>query len=164
MDEEELRYGNLLIHLQNFTFSGKSNVTIPTTMNLLSNIGHPCPVDSLPRLSTVVPELDAAAAAEEIKRSQMTIFYGGEVLVFDDLPADKAREVMQLASNGTSSIGSNSALTKAEKHHSPDASLPSSSKAPPPPPVSSPERPPHPQVPQAVEANSSGNCLVFQTH
>lgn len=34
---------------------------------------------------------------------QMTIFYGGQVLVFNDLPADKAKEVMDLASNYESS-------------------------------------------------------------
>ncbi|XP_058108669.1 protein TIFY 10b [Magnolia sinica] len=33
--------------------------------------------------------------------AQMTIFYGGKVLVFNDFPADKAREVMLMASKGT---------------------------------------------------------------
>jgi len=28
----------------------------------------------------------------------MTIFYGGQVIVFDDLPEDKAEEIMSLAS------------------------------------------------------------------
>lgn len=32
----------------------------------------------------------------------MTIFYGGQVLVFDNFPADKAKEVMLLASNASS--------------------------------------------------------------
>ncbi|RWW25252.1 hypothetical protein BHE74_00029705 [Ensete ventricosum] len=31
------------------------------------------------------------------KSSQLTIFYGGKVLVFDDFPADKAKDLLQMA-------------------------------------------------------------------
>lgn len=35
--------------------------------------------------------------------AQMTIFYGGQVIVLDDFPADKAKEIMLLAAMGSSS-------------------------------------------------------------
>ncbi|GAB2280024.1 hypothetical protein Dimus_014661 [Dionaea muscipula] len=35
--------------------------------------------------------------------AKMTIFYNGEVFVFDDLPAEKAKEIMQLASRASAS-------------------------------------------------------------
>ncbi|KAL9224188.1 hypothetical protein vseg_000250 [Gypsophila vaccaria] len=43
-------------------------------------------------------------ASPEPPVAQMTIFYGGKVVVLDDLPADKADEVMKLASRLESSV------------------------------------------------------------
>ncbi|KAA8541612.1 hypothetical protein F0562_022764 [Nyssa sinensis] len=40
--------------------------------------------------------------AKEPASAQMTIFYAGQVFVFDDFPANKAREVMLLAGKGSS--------------------------------------------------------------
>ncbi|XP_062087846.1 jasmonate ZIM domain-containing protein 1-like isoform X2 [Humulus lupulus] len=39
----------------------------------------------------------------KVESSQMTIFYAGQVLTFNDLPSDKADEVMALARKGSSS-------------------------------------------------------------
>uniref|UniRef100_A0A1D1YVR1 Protein TIFY n=1 Tax=Anthurium amnicola TaxID=1678845 RepID=A0A1D1YVR1_9ARAE len=36
----------------------------------------------------------------EPQRAQMTVFYGGKVVVFDNFPADKARELMTMAGRG----------------------------------------------------------------
>jgi jasmonate ZIM domain-containing protein len=46
---------------------------------------------------------DSAADAreQEPEKRQLTIFYGGKVLVFNDFPADKAKGLMQLASKGS---------------------------------------------------------------
>ncbi|XP_057503693.1 protein TIFY 10b-like [Actinidia eriantha] len=45
---------------------------------------------------------EPAAMETEPKAAQMTIFYGGRVVVFDCVPADKAKELMLLASNESS--------------------------------------------------------------
>ena len=56
---------------------------------------------------------------KEAKGSQLTIFYGGEVIVFDDIPADKAKEIMSFASKGSiSQSHSNYAYTLAQSHPS----------------------------------------------
>jgi len=44
---------------------------------------------------------DAAREQEKKEKQQLTIFYGGKVLVFDDFPADKAKDLMQIASKGS---------------------------------------------------------------
>jgi len=38
---------------------------------------------------------------EEPRCAQMTIFYDGKVIVFDDVPAEKAKDIMVFSSKGT---------------------------------------------------------------
>jgi jasmonate ZIM domain-containing protein len=45
----------------------------------------------------------------EKEKRQLTIFYAGKVLVFDNFPAEKANDLMQMAGKGAS-VSQNSAL------------------------------------------------------
>lgn len=63
-------------------------------------------------------------------RNQLTIFYGGKVLVFDNFPAEKAKDLMNIANKGT-------ATSQAE----PTNNTPPPVPVPAPVPVQSPARP-----------------------
>ncbi|KAI3949798.1 hypothetical protein MKW92_039988 [Papaver armeniacum] len=87
----------------------------PTAMNLSSSspaapvMGVPSPLfynreanksmDLFPQRTGFGPTTTASAETKKPEAAQMTIFYGGKVLVFDDLPVEKAKEVMNFAKN-----------------------------------------------------------------
>ncbi|MED6171019.1 hypothetical protein PIB30_036777 [Stylosanthes scabra] len=74
-------------------FPKKENNNV-TTMDLL----YP----RAPAYARHSPEEDSSAFKGG-KGAQLTIFYGGQVMVFDDFPADKADKIMSLAKQGNSS-------------------------------------------------------------
>ncbi|KAH0455212.1 hypothetical protein IEQ34_015244 [Dendrobium chrysotoxum] len=95
-----------------------------TTMSLLPGVGVTEDETKDKKSMELFPQsIDFRAAKEETKeqeKSQLTIFYGGKVLVFDNFPAEKANDLMQLASKGqnftsgtTSLVASGAAATPA---------------------------------------------------
>ena len=56
-----------------------------------------CSISWLPNLTT-----GNILILREPEKRQLTIFYGGKVLVFNDFPAEKAKDLMQMASKGSS--------------------------------------------------------------
>ncbi|VFQ62695.1 unnamed protein product [Cuscuta campestris] len=83
------------------------DLTLALAPNPVSSSGTPREtMDLLPMIEksgqkshTLFPDREEERAkAEPQKKAQMTIFYGGQVIVFNDFPADKAREIMLLAS------------------------------------------------------------------
>ncbi|KAL0908871.1 hypothetical protein M5K25_023383 [Dendrobium thyrsiflorum] len=87
----------------------------PTTMSLLPGVDisgddREGKEDSSPLNATRSMELflqhgglsptSPPTEAKEPEKAQLTMFYGGKVVVFDNFPAEKAKELMQIASKG----------------------------------------------------------------
>ncbi|KAL0909480.1 hypothetical protein M5K25_020354 [Dendrobium thyrsiflorum] len=89
----------------------------PTTMSLLPGVdasgddmaGEKDDVSALNSTKSV--ELFPLQPAKQPEKAQLTIFYGGKVLVFDNFPAEKAQDLMQLASKGSGLGVQNFSLT-----------------------------------------------------
>lgn len=83
-----------------------------TTMNLFPGSEKPeaasgghenAPKAMFPQLNMPSYSLKPNFSSDD-KSAQMTIFYDGQVMVFDDFPAEKAKEIMEMASKGSSSL------------------------------------------------------------
>ncbi|WOL19822.1 protein TIFY 10b-like [Canna indica] len=93
----------------------KGKYLAPTTMNLLPGLdaaekeeqveknperNPPKSMDLFPQNSGFSSAVEESAKNSDIgakEKGQLTIFYGGKVLVFDDFPAEKANNLMQMA-------------------------------------------------------------------
>nr|GMD30392.1 protein TIFY 10B-like isoform X1 [Ipomoea batatas] len=161
------------IGVANTEASGKFDMSHCTTMDFLANIEKSsqedqemAPIDPNPQ-NTVVEEGTNAAASiskeapkEAPKAAQLTIFYSGKVMVFDEFPADKARAVMLLASKGSPQSARGLFQTAGEdKLDQPSdgaAVVPTSAPVDPPKPVASPAPLPPPVPPTQPPAAASG--------
>ncbi|XP_076884470.1 protein TIFY 10B-like isoform X2 [Bidens hawaiensis] len=81
--------------------NNKSDDTAKMTIDLLSNIENPDQNNGhIEKLMNLKPEVTVNKAnSGRSKPPQMTIFYNGQVIVFDDIPADRARDLMLAAGN-----------------------------------------------------------------
>ncbi|XP_062025419.1 protein TIFY 10b [Rosa rugosa] len=68
----------------------------PATMNLLNTMEVGPPAAASP----------VGQAPDQPRSAPMTIFYGGQVLVFNDVSAEKAKEIMGLATKGSAVVSS----------------------------------------------------------
>ncbi|GAB2219208.1 hypothetical protein Droror1_Dr00006839 [Drosera rotundifolia] len=103
--------------------AGSRSSSFSQTCNLLSlylkekrslgdiNLGKPAAGTSVHQTTmNLFPEeaglggFNEAHAPKAGANPQMTIFYGGQVIVLNDLPSDKAREIMGLAAHGSSTM------------------------------------------------------------
>ncbi|XP_024031546.1 protein TIFY 10b-like [Morus notabilis] len=90
--------------VQNGTVSASTMVKSSDFFQQFTGFGTP---SSGPNVEDAIkPDLRKSTSTAVVKpeTAQMTIFYAGQVLVFNDLPADKANEVMALARKGSSNI------------------------------------------------------------
>ncbi|XP_050285237.1 protein TIFY 10B-like isoform X2 [Quercus robur] len=105
---------DLLTNLENSGEALRQNAVAPASnvqpMDFLQKLGV-CPSNPT-EMATNKADSRKPATMEAVT-AQMTIFYRGQVLVFDDLPAEKAREIITVATKGSSSVSNGFVSTPA---------------------------------------------------
>ncbi|XP_076901177.1 protein TIFY 10B-like [Bidens hawaiensis] len=88
------------------------------TIDLLSNIENPDQSNGhTEKLMNLKPEVTVNKAnSGRPKPPQMTIFYDGQVIVFDDIPADRARDLMLAAGKTETRVDVDLASNSAESN------------------------------------------------
>ncbi|TKY75376.1 TIFY 10B [Spatholobus suberectus] len=90
--------------------------SIMTSRNLTA-MAFLSPQTVYPRHSEVPTIVKSRSMEKEPKAAQLTIFYAGQVVVFDDFPADKVEEIMSLASKEKSQSQSQNSSAYARTHN-----------------------------------------------
>ncbi|KAE9600222.1 hypothetical protein Lal_00045927 [Lupinus albus] len=89
----------------------------------LGSISSATPVSALPSIGCIVGSTDLRNCSKSsVTPSQLTIFYGGSVCVYDDVSPEKAQAIMLLAGNGTKPIQN---MTLSTPKLQPEFSIPS---------------------------------------
>ncbi|XP_022715309.1 protein TIFY 11B-like [Durio zibethinus] len=99
---------NFLPHMDNSSESSRPNL-VASTSNVKSSDFFPeigsFGASSSKEDATNKTDFRKPAIAEP-KNAHLTIFFGGQVLVYNDFPADKVKEIVALANQGCSNAGS----------------------------------------------------------
>ncbi|KAJ4750428.1 Protein TIFY 10A [Rhynchospora pubera] len=78
-----------------------SSGEIETESEYFDGNGNKTEMELFPRSIDLAGGKSAMTEAGEQEKSQLTIFYGGKVLVFENFPADKAKDLMNYAIKGS---------------------------------------------------------------
>ncbi|KAE8667139.1 Jasmonate-zim-domain protein 6, putative isoform 2 [Hibiscus syriacus] len=106
---------NFLSHVANSSESSRPNL-VASTSNVKSSDFIPFGSSSSKEDAIDKTDLRKLVAVEP-KNAQLTMFFNGQVFVYNDFPADKVKEIMTLANQGSSTAcsGVNVAVSAMEK-------------------------------------------------
>ncbi|XP_058723177.1 protein TIFY 10B-like [Vicia villosa] len=90
----------------------ESSSQLGTTMNLFPTMENNLGPKNLTTMDLFSPQasMNNSNATKGPKAAQLTMFYNGQVIVFNDFPADKAQELMAFANKGISESQNNNSL------------------------------------------------------
>ncbi|KAK8524782.1 hypothetical protein V6N13_015789 [Hibiscus sabdariffa] len=99
---QQARTLNLLPHVANSAESSRPNL-VASTSNVKSSDLFPGSFGASGSKEDTMNKTDLRKPVTgETKNAQLTIFFNGQVVVYNDFPADKVKEIMALANQGSS--------------------------------------------------------------
>ncbi|KAL4290207.1 hypothetical protein GQ457_14G007200 [Hibiscus cannabinus] len=109
---QQVKTINFLPHVANSAESSRPNL-VASTSNVKSSDFFPGSFGASSSKEDTINKTDLRKpVAMEPKNAQLTIFFNGQVVVYNDFPADKMKEIMALANQGNSTACADSAMEK----------------------------------------------------